>query len=67
MSTRTDPRIDAYIEKSAAFAQPILRRLRALVHRACPEATETVKNPRGKPRGIHGNNPKSICPLCNTR
>lgn len=43
MSPRTDPRIDAYIEKSAAFAQPILRRLRALVHRACPEATETMK------------------------
>lgn len=43
MSSPTDPRIDAYIEKSAAFAQPILRRLRALVHRACPDATETMK------------------------
>lgn len=38
-----DPRIDAYIEKSADFAKPILRRLRALVHKACPEVTETIK------------------------
>ena len=43
MNSPTDPRIDTYIEKSAAFAQPILRRLRALVHRACPDATETMK------------------------
>ena len=43
MSPKTDPRIDAYIEKSAAFAQPILCRLRALVHRGCPAATETMK------------------------
>ena len=38
-----DPRIDAYIAKSASFAQPILRHLRKLVHRACAEATETIK------------------------
>ena len=38
-----DPRIDAYIAKSASFAQPILRNLRKLVHRACAEATETIK------------------------
>lgn len=43
MSPPKDPRIDAYIEKSAAFAQPILKHLRALVHRACPTATETMK------------------------
>lgn len=42
MGTR-DPRVDAYIEKSAAFARPILERLRELVHSAVPEATETVK------------------------
>jgi len=42
MST-TDPRVDAYIEKSAPFAQPILRHLRALVHEACPEVEETIK------------------------
>ena len=42
MGTR-DPRIDAYIEKSAAFARPILTRLRAIVHEGCPEVVETVK------------------------
>jgi uncharacterized protein YdeI (YjbR/CyaY-like superfamily) len=39
----TDPRIDAYIEKQAAFAQPILAHIRAAVHRACPAAEETLK------------------------
>ena len=38
-----DPRIDAYIARSAPFAQPILTRLRKLVHTACPEAGETIK------------------------
>ncbi len=40
---RRDPRIDAYIEKSAPFAQPILVRLRAQVHAACPSVRETIK------------------------
>ena len=40
----TDPRVDAYIEKkAAAFAQPILRHIRALVHRACPDIEEGIK------------------------
>ncbi len=39
----TDPRVDAYIAKSAEFARPILRHLRALVHEACPQAEETIK------------------------
>ena len=39
----TDTRIDAYIAKSAEFAQPILAHLRQLVHKACPTATETIK------------------------
>jgi len=38
-----DPRIDAYIARSAPFAQPILRRLRQLVHTACPAAAEDIK------------------------
>jgi uncharacterized protein YdeI (YjbR/CyaY-like superfamily) len=38
-----DPRIDAYIAKSAEFATPILEHLRAVVHAACPEVEETVK------------------------
>ncbi|HTF88761.1 MAG TPA: YdeI/OmpD-associated family protein [Planctomycetota bacterium] len=42
MGTR-DPRIDAYIAKSADFAKPILTKLRALVHEGCPEVEETLK------------------------
>ncbi|HVV70174.1 MAG TPA: DUF1801 domain-containing protein, partial [Verrucomicrobiae bacterium] len=38
-----DPRIDAYIARSAEFARPILTHLRALVHRGCPEVEETLK------------------------
>lgn len=39
----TDPRIDAYIEGRPDFARPILAALRAAVHRACPEADESLK------------------------
>lgn len=38
-----DPRIDAYIEKSADFAKPILAHFRNLVHYAFPEIQETIK------------------------
>jgi uncharacterized protein YdeI (YjbR/CyaY-like superfamily) len=38
-----DPRIDAYIDKQADFARPILERVRALVHEACPDVEETIK------------------------
>lgn len=41
--SKHDPRIDAYIEKSAEFARPILVRLREIVHEACPEAQESMK------------------------
>lgn len=34
---------DLYIEKSQGFAQPILRHLRDLVHKACPEVEEKMK------------------------
>ncbi len=40
---RKDQRIDAYIARAAEFARPILRRLRAVVHEACPAAEETIK------------------------
>ena len=43
MSKNQDPRVDAYIAKSAAFAQPVLKHLRALVHATCPEAEEAMK------------------------
>lgn len=38
-----DPRIDAYVAKAADFARPILMHLRQLIHKGCPDATETVK------------------------
>jgi uncharacterized protein YdeI (YjbR/CyaY-like superfamily) len=38
-----DPRIDAYIAASPAFAQPILLQLREVIHAACPDVEETMK------------------------
>jgi hypothetical protein len=40
---KKDPRVDAYIAEAPDFARPILKHLRALVHRGCPEAEETMK------------------------
>ena len=40
---KKDPRIDAYIEKSAPFARPILKHLRKVVHAGCPDVEETIK------------------------
>jgi uncharacterized protein YdeI (YjbR/CyaY-like superfamily) len=52
----TSAQVDAYIAKSAAFAQPILRKLRGLFHKACPEIEETMKwgFPHFEHRGIVG-------------
>ncbi|MEP6994301.1 MAG: YdeI/OmpD-associated family protein [Acidobacteriota bacterium] len=51
-----DPRIDAYIAKSAGFAKPILKHLRALMHEGCPEVVETIKwgMPHFEHRGMLG-------------
>jgi uncharacterized protein YdeI (YjbR/CyaY-like superfamily) len=38
-----DPRVDAYIKKSADFAKPILKHIRQTVHEACPQVEETIK------------------------
>lgn len=46
-----DPRIDAYIERAAPFAQPILAHVRELVHEACPDVEETIK--WGMPTFVH--------------
>jgi len=35
--------VDAYIGQAAAFAQPVLRHLRTLVHATCPEVEEVIK------------------------
>ncbi len=40
---KRDPRVDAYIAKSADFARPILERIREIVHEACPEVEEEMK------------------------
>jgi uncharacterized protein YdeI (YjbR/CyaY-like superfamily) len=40
---KRDKRVDAYIEKSAEFARPILESIREAVHEGCPEVEETIK------------------------
>src|SRR2546423_3077460 len=40
---KTDPRVDAYIDKSKDFAKPILTHIRELVHASCPDVDETMK------------------------
>jgi len=42
MGTR-DAKVDAYIQKSPAFAQPILLHLREIIHKACPTVEEKMK------------------------
>jgi uncharacterized protein YdeI (YjbR/CyaY-like superfamily) len=38
-----DPRVDAYIDRSAEFAKPILKHIRRLVHDASPLIVENIK------------------------
>jgi uncharacterized protein YdeI (YjbR/CyaY-like superfamily) len=38
-----DPRVTAFIEKSAPFARPILKKIRKVVHAGCPQVRETIK------------------------
>ena len=40
---KKDPRIDAYIAEAPPYARPILKRLRKVVHAACPGVVETMK------------------------
>lgn len=49
---KLDKRVEAYIKKSAPFAQPILKHIREVVHAACPDAEETIK--WGFPHFIYG-------------
>lgn len=53
----TIPEVDTYIDEAAEFARPILRRLRRLFHRACPDIQETIKwsSPFFEHQGIVGN------------
>ena len=38
-----NPKVDAYIARSAEFARPILTRIRMLMHKAYPQIEETIK------------------------
>jgi uncharacterized protein YdeI (YjbR/CyaY-like superfamily) len=40
---KKDPRVDAFIKKSAGFARPILAHMRKVVHAGCPGVEETLK------------------------
>ena len=42
-SAQPNLKVDAYIDKAATFAQPVLNHLRALIHKACPEVEEEIK------------------------
>lgn len=41
--SKKDPRVDAYIAKSAPFARPILETIRATFHRGSPKIEETIR------------------------
>lgn len=43
MTLAADPRVDAYIASLPDWQQAICREVRALVHAADPEVTETIK------------------------
>ncbi len=43
MTSIADPRVDAYIAALPAWQQAICREVRALIHAADPEVTETIK------------------------
>ncbi len=61
--TTSDPRIDAYIDALPALQQSICRTVRALVHAADPEVTETIKRTTQPYFVLQGN----ICALLATK
>lgn len=40
---KKNPAVDAYIKKAQPFAQPILKKLRTIIHKGCPKVTEEMK------------------------
>lgn len=48
---KRDPRVTAYIASRAAFARPILRHLRAVIHQGDPRVQEAIK--WGMPSFVH--------------
>ena len=43
MAGKKDERIDAYISNAQPFAQPVLKHLRKLIHKAIPDVEENIK------------------------
>jgi uncharacterized protein YdeI (YjbR/CyaY-like superfamily) len=60
-----DPRVDAYIAKSADFAKPILTHLRKLIHDTCPSVEETIKwsFPHFTYKGPANRSPRILCSM----
>ncbi|MEK6406083.1 MAG: YdeI/OmpD-associated family protein [Acidobacteriota bacterium] len=60
-----DPRVDAYIAKSASFAKPILTHLRKLIHDTCPSLEETMKwsFPHFMYKSPGQRNPRVLCSM----
>jgi len=55
MTYIADPRVDAYIDALPAWQQAICREVRALIHAADPEVTETIKRTTRPYFVLHGN------------
>ena len=60
-----DPRVDAYIAKSAEFAKPILTHLREMIHKTCPTVEETMKwsFPHYMYKGKADRSPRVLCSM----
>ncbi len=58
-----DPRVDAYIAALTEWQQDVCREVRALVHGADPEVTETIKRTRQPYFVLDGN----VCALLATK
>ena len=59
MTFTADPRVDAYIESLPDWQRGVCRKVRALVHAADPEVSETIKRTRLPYFVLEGN----ICAL----
>ena len=63
MTDAADRRVDAYIDSLPDWQQDICREVRALVHAADPEVTETIKRTKLPYFVLHGN----VCALLATK
>ncbi|MFY9607873.1 MAG: YdeI/OmpD-associated family protein [Blastocatellia bacterium] len=62
---KKDPRVNAYIAKSAGFAKPILNHLRKVIHDTCPTVEETIKwgFPHFEYKGPADRSPRILCSM----